>query len=68
MRTFDIESLTPAEKLELVGELRDSLDAGAVPLTEARKNEIDRRLATADEDAAEGRFAHVNRRQSAAAM
>ena len=55
MRTIDIDSLTPAEKLELIGELWDSLDADDVPLTQAQKDEIDRRLATADEDAAEGK-------------
>jgi putative addiction module component (TIGR02574 family) len=48
MRTIDIDSLTPAEKLELIGELWDSLEADDVPLTQAQKDEIDRRLA-ADE-------------------
>lgn len=44
MRTIDIDSLTPAEKLELIGELWDSLDADDVPLTQAQKDEIDRRI------------------------
>jgi len=48
MRTIDIDSLTPAEKLELIGELWDSLDAREVRVTQAQKDEIDRRLA-ADE-------------------
>jgi putative addiction module component (TIGR02574 family) len=45
MRTIDIDGLTPAEKLELIGELWDSLDANDVPLTQAQIEEIDRRLA-----------------------
>lgn len=44
MRTIDIDSLTPAEKLALIGELWDSLDADHVPLTQAQKDEIDRRI------------------------
>ena len=55
MRTVDIDALTPAEKLELIGELWDSLDADHLPLTQAQKDEIDRRLATADEDASGGK-------------
>ena len=44
MRTVDLDSLTPAEKLELIGELWDSLEADDVSLTKAQKDEIDRRL------------------------
>ncbi|HEY1750516.1 MAG TPA: addiction module protein [Caulobacteraceae bacterium] len=55
MRTVDIDKLTPAEKLELIGELWDSLEADDVPLTQAQIDEIDRRLATADEDVAQGK-------------
>jgi putative addiction module component (TIGR02574 family) len=55
MRTIDIDELTPAEKLELIGELWDSLEADDIPLTKAQMDEIDRRLATADEDAAQGK-------------
>jgi putative addiction module component (TIGR02574 family) len=55
MRTIDIDSLTPAEKLELIGELWESLEADDVPLTPAQIEELDRRLATADEDAARGK-------------
>jgi putative addiction module component (TIGR02574 family) len=55
MRTFDIDRLTPAEKLELIGELWDSLEADDVPLTQAQMDEIDHRLTTADEDAAKGK-------------
>jgi putative addiction module component (TIGR02574 family) len=55
MRTIDIDQLTPAEKLELIEELWDSLEADDIPLTQAQMDEIDRRLATADEDAAQGK-------------
>ena len=55
MRTVDLDSLTPAEKLELIGELWESLEADDVPLTQAQIEELDRRLATADEDAANGK-------------
>ncbi|HEX3406946.1 MAG TPA: addiction module protein [Caulobacteraceae bacterium] len=52
MRTIDIDSLTPAEKLELIGELWDSLDADDVPLTQAQIEELDRRLAADDAEPA----------------
>ena len=55
MRNVDLDSLTPAEKLELIGELWESLEADDVPLTQAQIEELDRRLATADEDAAQGK-------------
>ncbi|HEY3800722.1 MAG TPA: addiction module protein [Caulobacteraceae bacterium] len=48
MRTIVIEKLTPAEKLELIGELWDSLDAVDVPLTANQRAELDRRLADPD--------------------
>jgi putative addiction module component (TIGR02574 family) len=52
MRTIDIDSLTPAEKLELIGELWDSLDADDVPLTPAQIEELERRLAADDAEPA----------------
>jgi len=55
MRNVDLDSLTPAEKLELIGELWESLEADDMPLTQAQIEELDRRLATADEDAAQGK-------------
>lgn len=55
MRNVDLDSLTPAEKLELIGELWESLETDQVPLTHAQIEELDRRLATADEDAAQGK-------------
>ena len=43
---LDIEKLTPAERLQLVEELWDSLcdKPEAVPLTDAQRAELDRRL------------------------
>jgi putative addiction module component (TIGR02574 family) len=40
--------------LDLIGQLWDSLDAGDVRLTTAQEAEIDRRLATLDEDIKDG--------------
>jgi len=41
---IDIAALTPKERLELIGELWDSLDATDVELTEEQRVELDRRL------------------------
>jgi putative addiction module component (TIGR02574 family) len=43
---LDIRKLTPAERLQLVEELWDSLcdEPEAVPLTDAQRAELDRRL------------------------
>ncbi|MGH7311656.1 MAG: addiction module protein [Candidatus Rokuibacteriota bacterium] len=45
-RGLDIASLTPEERLGLLEELWDSLTAApeAIPLTEAQRAELDRRL------------------------
>ena len=45
-RGLDIASLTPEERLDLLEELWDSLGATpeAIPLTEAQRAELDRRL------------------------
>lgn len=50
MARFDITLLSPQERLELIGELWDSLDVGNVPLTSAQAAEIDRRRASLDAD------------------
>jgi putative addiction module component (TIGR02574 family) len=50
MATLDISRLTPKERLELIGELWDSLSAADVRLTPAHEAELDRRLASFDED------------------
>ena len=53
--TFDLHDLTPAERLELAGELWDSLDDDpeSIPLTAAQVRELDRRVGAyrADRDA-----------------
>lgn len=50
MATLDISRLTPKERLDLIGELWDSLSPADVPLTPAHKAELDRRLASFDAD------------------
>jgi putative addiction module component (TIGR02574 family) len=41
---LDISSLSPEERLELIGELWDSLEHEHVPLTPEQKSELNRRL------------------------
>lgn len=53
MATLDISRLTPKERLDLIGELWDSLSAADVRLTPAQAAELDRRLATFDTDRSE---------------
>jgi putative addiction module component (TIGR02574 family) len=53
MATLDISRLTPKERLDLIGELWDSLSATDVQLTPAQEAELDRRLATFDADRSE---------------
>jgi putative addiction module component (TIGR02574 family) len=43
-----IDQLSPAERLALIGELWDSLEASQVPVTAAQRDELDRRLANGD--------------------
>ena len=43
-----IDQLSPAERLALIGELWDSLEASQVPVTAAQREELDRRLADGD--------------------
>jgi putative addiction module component (TIGR02574 family) len=57
MTMIDIESLSPRERLDLIGRLWDSLDAKDVQLTPAQATELDRRLETLDEDIQDGRDA-----------
>jgi len=45
MRTIVIDELSPVEKLELIGELWNSLAPDDVTLTPTQTEEIDRRLA-----------------------
>ena len=48
--TVDFSHLSPQERLDLIGEIWDSLEAQHVPLTAAQEAELDRRIATIDED------------------
>jgi putative addiction module component (TIGR02574 family) len=50
MATLDISRLTPKERLDLIGQLWDSLSPSDVQLTQAQEAELDRRLASFDED------------------
>jgi len=50
MATLDISRLTPKERLDLIGELWDSLSPSDVQLSPAQQAELDRRLASFDEE------------------
>jgi putative addiction module component (TIGR02574 family) len=49
-----LERMTPPERLTLISQLWDSLEDNQLPLTAAQRGELDRRLATLDEDRREG--------------
>ena len=51
MTTLDIARMTPKERLDLIGELWDSLTAEDVGLTPAQDAELARRMATFEADA-----------------
>ena len=57
MSSFDFTHLSPQQRLALIGELWESLDADSVALTQAQKDELDRRLETLDDDIKYGRDA-----------
>jgi putative addiction module component (TIGR02574 family) len=48
----DIVRLSPPERLALIGVLWDSIADDQAPLTAAQRTELDRRLASFDDDAA----------------
>ncbi len=50
----ELERLTPPERLALISQLWDSLEDNQLPLTAAQQAELDRRLATLDQDRREG--------------
>ncbi len=56
-RMVDIDRLTPDEQLDLIGELWDRLSESPahVALTDAQREEIDRRSDELDEDVRAGR-------------
>ena len=51
MTTLDITHLTVKERLDLIGELWDSLTTADVTLTPAQEAELARRMATFEADA-----------------
>ena len=51
---FDIRSLTAEERLALLGDIWESLEAKDVPITDAQKAELDRRLDELESDPATG--------------
>ena len=52
---IDISALSPEERLELLERLWDSLDPEEVPLTEAQRAELKRRVDRMERDGAPGR-------------
>jgi putative addiction module component (TIGR02574 family) len=50
----EIFRLTPPERLALIGDLWDSMTDAETPLPPAQRRELDRRLATFDENRSQG--------------
>jgi putative addiction module component (TIGR02574 family) len=50
----ELVRLTPPERLALISQLWDSLEDAHLPLTAGQRVELDRRLATLDQDRREG--------------
>jgi putative addiction module component (TIGR02574 family) len=50
----EMTRLSPDERLALIAQLWDSLGDEHVPVTTPQREELDRRLATLDEDRAQG--------------
>jgi putative addiction module component (TIGR02574 family) len=50
----EVVRLTPPERLALISQLWDSLEDDQLPFTPAQRAELDRRLATLDQDRREG--------------
>jgi len=50
----ELARLTPPERLALISQLWDSLEADQLHLTSAQQAELDRRLETLDQDRREG--------------
>jgi putative addiction module component (TIGR02574 family) len=50
----EIVRLTPPERLALIAQLWDSLENEQLPLTGAQQTELERRLASLDEDRGNG--------------
>ena len=54
MKELGLDKLTADERLELIDELWDSLDAGGPPLTDAQRADLGRRLAEYQADPTAG--------------
>jgi putative addiction module component (TIGR02574 family) len=54
LTSHKIGRLTPPERLALIAQLWDSLDHEKLPLTEAQRSELDRRLMSLDDDRRNG--------------
>ncbi len=50
----ELARLTPPERLALISQLWDSLEDSQLPLTAPQRDELDRRLATFEQDRHEG--------------
>lgn len=50
----ELARLTPPERLALISQLWDSIEDDQLPLTAAQQAELDRRLASLDQDRGEG--------------
>jgi putative addiction module component (TIGR02574 family) len=50
----ELVRLTPPERLALISQLWDSLEDDQLPLTAVQRTELDRRLASLDQDRREG--------------
>lgn len=50
----ELVRMTPPERLALISQLWDSLEDDHLPLTTAQRAELDRRLASLDQDRREG--------------
>jgi putative addiction module component (TIGR02574 family) len=57
MPAIDYSHMTTAEKIDLIGEIWNTIDPDDVPLTDAQAAELDHRLALLDEHPEEGRDA-----------
>jgi putative addiction module component (TIGR02574 family) len=51
---IDVKALSAEERLNLIEEIWDSLEADDVPVTEAQKAELDRRIEKMDRDGERG--------------
>ena len=48
--TSDLSRLSPEQRLELIEWLWDSLEDSEVPVTDAQRSELERRIASFDQD------------------